>query len=56
MLSKQLSHIGATGYVVKIRIASDLLAAMDAVLRGGKFVSSGLLAQEFATQAQTTSI
>ncbi len=49
-------HIGAMGYVVKTRIASDLLAVMDTVLEGRQFVSSGLSAPEFATQATTTNI
>jgi DNA-binding NarL/FixJ family response regulator len=30
------------GYVVKARAATDLLAAVDAVCDGGKFVSGGL--------------
>lgn len=49
-------NIGALGYVVKIRIASDLITAVDAVLDGRQFVSSGLSAQEFTTQDQTASI
>lgn len=48
-------NIGAMGYVVKTRIGSDLLAALDAVLLGRRFVSSGLSAPEFATQSQTVS-
>jgi DNA-binding NarL/FixJ family response regulator len=35
-------NLGARGYVAKTRAASDLLAAADAVLEGGRFVSSGL--------------
>jgi DNA-binding NarL/FixJ family response regulator len=34
--------LGARGYVLKTRAASDLLAAVDAVLEGRPFVSSGL--------------
>lgn len=32
--------LGAWGYVVKARAGTDLLAAVDAVLRGKRFVSS----------------
>jgi DNA-binding NarL/FixJ family response regulator len=34
--------LGARGYVVKTRLESDLLLAVDAVLEGRVFVSSGL--------------
>jgi DNA-binding NarL/FixJ family response regulator len=34
--------LGARGYVLKTRAASDLPAAVDAVLEGRQFVSSGL--------------
>lgn len=33
--------IGAVGYVVKIKASGDLPAALDVILRGGQFVSSG---------------
>jgi DNA-binding NarL/FixJ family response regulator len=36
-------NLGARGYVAKIRVASDLPAALDAVLEGRQFVSSGLI-------------
>jgi len=36
--------LGAWGYVAKSRSASDLLAAVEAVLEGRQFVSSGLIA------------
>ena len=36
--------LGARGYVAKTRAASDLLAAVEAVLEGKRFVSSGLTA------------
>jgi len=39
--------LGAWGYVVKTRAASDLLAAVDAFLEGRQFVSVGLAIQEF---------
>jgi DNA-binding NarL/FixJ family response regulator len=35
---------GARGYVLKVRAGSDLLVAIEAVLGGGQFVSSGLIA------------
>jgi DNA-binding NarL/FixJ family response regulator len=34
--------LGALGYVAKTRAASDLLAAVEAVLEGRRFISSGL--------------
>jgi DNA-binding NarL/FixJ family response regulator len=37
---------GARGYVLKVRAGSDLLAAVEAVLGGGQFVSRGLIAGE----------
>ena len=36
-------NLGARGYEVKIRAATDLLAAIEAVLDGGQFVSRGLI-------------
>jgi DNA-binding NarL/FixJ family response regulator len=35
-------NLGACGYVVKSKAGSDLLAAIEAVLKGGRFVSNGL--------------
>jgi DNA-binding NarL/FixJ family response regulator len=35
---------GARGYVLKMRADIDLLAAVEAVLGGGQFVSHGLIA------------
>jgi DNA-binding NarL/FixJ family response regulator len=37
--------LGARGYVVKTKLESDLLAAVEAVLEGGRFVSSGLITE-----------
>jgi DNA-binding NarL/FixJ family response regulator len=37
-------NLGARGYVVKTRVAIDLLPAVEAVLEGRQFVSSGLIA------------
>jgi len=42
LLQEALS-VGASGYVLKTRAGSDLLPAVDAVLQGNQFVSSGLL-------------
>jgi len=39
--------LGAQGFVVKTRAAIDLIAAVEAVLEGRQFVSSGLLGQHF---------
>jgi DNA-binding NarL/FixJ family response regulator len=35
---------GALAYVAKRRLGSDLLVAVETVLKGGQFVSSGLIA------------
>ena len=48
--------LGALGYVVKTRIASTLVAAVEAVLEGRQFVSGGLAANESIRPGQTTSI
>jgi DNA-binding NarL/FixJ family response regulator len=40
-------NLGARGYVVKMRAAMDLLPAVEAVLEGRRFVSVGLLGQNF---------
>jgi DNA-binding NarL/FixJ family response regulator len=36
-------NLGARGYVVKTRAATDLLAAVEAVLEGRQFVSGGIV-------------
>jgi len=36
-------QIGACGYVLKARVASELLAGVEAVLHGGTFISADLL-------------
>jgi DNA-binding NarL/FixJ family response regulator len=48
--------LGAVGYVVKRKVGSDLLTALDAFLDGKPFVSAGVSAQEFTTQATITSL
>jgi DNA-binding NarL/FixJ family response regulator len=35
--------LGVEGYVVKTRARSDLLLAVEVVIEGGQFVSSGLI-------------
>lgn len=47
-------RLGALGYVVKTRVAGDLLPAVEAVRQGRQFVSSGLLDHHFieATDVQ----
>jgi DNA-binding NarL/FixJ family response regulator len=40
---REALNLGAQGYVVKTRVASDLLAAVESVLQGGQFVSPGSL-------------
>ena len=44
---REAFNVGAWGYVVKTRTATDLLAAVDAVLEGRQFVSAGLSGQNF---------
>ena len=41
--------LGARGYVLKIKVASELLRALEAVLLGKTFLSSTLLGQTFVT-------
>jgi DNA-binding NarL/FixJ family response regulator len=47
-------RLGIRGWVVKTMVASDLPTAVDAALDGRQFVSDGLSAQEFTTQATTS--
>lgn len=41
-IAEEAFRTGAAGYVVKSRAGQELLPALDAVLQGGRFVSSGL--------------
>src|SRR3954463_12062894 len=41
-LAEEAFNSGGRGYVVKTRAGSDLLAAVDAILKGEQFVSSGV--------------
>jgi CheY-like chemotaxis protein len=50
---KEVLNLGARGYVVKTQAGSELLAAVEAVLRGKQFVSKGLAGQKFADAADT---
>jgi DNA-binding NarL/FixJ family response regulator len=43
-LVQEALSVGAHGYVAKTKLGSDLLAAVEAVLEGRRFVSSGLIA------------
>lgn len=47
-IAEEALRLGALGYVVKSQAGRELIAAVDAVLRGQKFVSGGL---EFAENA-----
>ncbi len=44
---REAFNVGARGYVVKIHAGSELLPAVEMVLRGKHFVSDGLEAQDF---------
>jgi DNA-binding NarL/FixJ family response regulator len=44
-------RVGGRGYIVKAEIGPDLVSAMDAVVRGRRFVSAGPLKQVFAKAA-----
>lgn len=48
---RETFRIGGRGYVHKMRVQSDLLSAIDAVLRGETFLSSGL---EFSESDHTS--
>ena len=43
---REAFRLGAHGYIQKLRAASDLLSAIDAVLGGQRFVSSGVALTE----------
>jgi DNA-binding NarL/FixJ family response regulator len=47
------SSNGAKGYVRKENVLTDLLPAVDAVLRGDRFVSSGLHTEELSQKEET---
>ena len=52
-LVQEALSTGARGYVVKARAGVDLLAAVQAVLAGRQFVSSGLLTPPGSVSAAT---
>jgi DNA-binding NarL/FixJ family response regulator len=41
-------NVGASGFIVKMDAGSDLLAGIDAVLRGERFVSASLRRNGFS--------
>jgi DNA-binding NarL/FixJ family response regulator len=41
---QEAPSLGARSYVLKIRVAIELLPAVEAVLEGRQFISSGLIA------------
>jgi DNA-binding NarL/FixJ family response regulator len=45
--------LGACGYVVKVDAGRELLAAVDAVLRGEQFVGSRFAGQDFSGASDT---
>lgn len=49
-------NTGANGYVLKSAAASDLLRAVDAILRGGRFVSASVSGQKFAHSTNTGTV
>ena len=52
-VAQQALALGALGYVVKAHAGSELLAAVEAVLQGGQFVSSGLTGHDFTPAPDT---
>jgi DNA-binding NarL/FixJ family response regulator len=57
-LVQEAFSVGAQGYVHKLRAQSELLPAIEAVLKGERFVGSGLQIHEFSemTDARTAEI
>lgn len=53
---REALHLGAAGYVAKMRVGRDLLTAVDAALDGTQFLSAVLADHQFTTQAQTASV
>jgi DNA-binding NarL/FixJ family response regulator len=47
-------RLGASGYVIKVHAGSELLAAVEAVLEGRQFVSSGLSGYHFTATSDLT--
>jgi DNA-binding NarL/FixJ family response regulator len=47
-------EVGGRGYVLKAQAGSDLLPAVEAVLRGQRFVSGGLSARAFTAPGANT--
>ena len=53
---REALNLGAQGYVVKSDAGSELLSAVNAVLRGERFVSSGVVGQDFAGASVTRAL
>jgi DNA-binding NarL/FixJ family response regulator len=49
-------QVGGSGYVSKMEAAAGLLAGIDAVLRGERFVSPGLADKKDLTEARNSSL
>lgn len=54
-IAEEALSTGAGGYVVKSDAASDLLPAVDAVLKGKRFVSASLAGHDLVTSQVGTS-
>jgi DNA-binding NarL/FixJ family response regulator len=54
-IAQEALNAGAAGYVVKTTAATDLPAALDAVLHSRQFVSGGLAAYDFSAHAEIVS-
>jgi len=54
-VAQEALRAGGIGYVLKSRAANDLPAAIEAALRGDRFVSSGLTGDEPAQETAETS-
>jgi DNA-binding NarL/FixJ family response regulator len=52
-VAKELLEAGADGVVLKHRLAIDLLTAVDTVLEGGRFVSSGIALRSLGLPPRT---
>jgi DNA-binding NarL/FixJ family response regulator len=52
-VEQEALKLGARGYVVKTRVATDLLAAVTAVLGGDQFLSSGINRHDSAETEDT---
>jgi DNA-binding NarL/FixJ family response regulator len=51
---REAINLGGSGYVIKSRAKSDLLTAVDAALRGERFISNGLNHFDFSIEEGRT--